>query len=98
MRRNRGFTSVAVLVIGLGIASVTTIFTLVNAVLIQSLPYRDAERLVYLWTPNPEFGATIPRELAPSFADFYEWQHTNRSFSSLAMVSHLLCREVDRID
>ncbi len=88
MRRNRGFTSVAVLVIGLGIASVTTIFTLVNAVLIQSLPYRDAERLVYLWTPNPEFGATIPRELAPSFADFYEWQHTNRSFSSLAMVSH----------
>jgi predicted permease len=88
MRRNRGFTSVAVLVIGLGIGSVTTVFTLVNSVLIQSLPYPDAERLVYLWTPNPQLGTTIPREIAPSFADFYEWQHTSRSFSSLSMVSH----------
>lgn len=87
MRRNPGFTSVAVLVIGLGIGSVTTIFSLVNAVLIRSLPYADTERLVYLWTPNPLLGTTVPRELAPSFPDFYEWQRTNHSFSSLAMVN-----------
>ncbi len=70
MRRNRGFTSVAVLVIGLGIGSVTTIFSLVNAVLIRSLPYTDTERLVYLWTPNPLLGTTVPRELAPSSRTF----------------------------
>ncbi len=87
MGRNRGFTAVAVLVIGLGIGSVTTIFSLVDAVLIRSLPYPHTEQLVYLWTPNPLFGTTVPRELAPSFPDFYEWQRTNHSFSSLAMVN-----------
>jgi predicted permease len=86
MRRNCGFTIVAVLVIGLGIGSVTTIFTLVDAVLIHSLPYDHAERLVYLWTPNPLFGPAVQREIAPMFPDFYEWQRTNQSFSSLAMV------------
>ncbi len=86
LRRNCGFTSVAVLVIGLGIGSVTTIFTLVDAVLVHSLPYAAAERLVYLWTPNPLFGPGVAREIAPMFPDFYEWQRTNHSFSSLAMV------------
>jgi len=87
MRKNIGFTIVAVLVIGLGIGAVTSMFTLINAVLIHSFPYKETERLVYLWTPNPRLGASIPREIAPTFADFYDWQRTNHSFASLSMVN-----------
>ncbi len=87
MRRNAGFAVIAVLVIGLGIGAVTSVFSLVNAVLLRPLPYGHPSRLVYLWTPNPRLGANVPRELAPNFPDFYDWQRTSQSFSSLAMVS-----------
>ena len=86
MRKNAGFTAVAILVIGLGIGSVTTIFSLVNAVLLRPLPYGDPSRLVYLWTPNPRFGGNAPRELAPNYPDFYDWQRMSHSFSSMSMV------------
>ena len=62
MRRNRGFTAVAILVIGLGIGAVTTIFSLVDAVLIHSLPYGHPERLVYLWTRIPGWGLAYQRK------------------------------------
>jgi predicted permease len=83
-RRNSGFTIIAVLAIGLGIGAVTTIFSLVDAVLIRSLPYSHPESLVYLWTPNPQAGPAVPKELPPSFPDFYDWQRSSHSFVSLA--------------
>jgi predicted permease len=86
MRKNPGFNATALLVIGLGISAVTTIFSLVEAVLIHSLPYGHPERLVYIWTPNPRLGRSVPPEIAPSFPDFYAWQRTSHSFSSLSMV------------
>ncbi len=88
MRKNPGFAFVSVLVIALGISSVSTVFSLVDAVLIRALPYSDPSRLVYLWSPNPRLGATVPPELAPNFPDFYDWERLNHSFSSMAMVSH----------
>ena len=54
LRRNPGFAVTAVGTLALGIAVNTTIFSVVNAVLLQPLPYRDAGRLVLLWTTNPE--------------------------------------------
>ena len=53
LRRAPGFTVTAIATVGLGIGACTAIFSLVNAVLIRSLPYGDPERLVYLFTPNP---------------------------------------------
>ncbi len=87
MRKNAGFAAVAILVIGLGIGAVTTIFSLVNAVLLRPLPYGNPSRLVYLWTPNPRFGGNAPRELAPNYPDFYGWQRMSRSFSSMSLLS-----------
>src|ERR1700676_25239 len=53
LRKNPGFTSMAVLTLALGIGASTSVFCLINAILIRSLPYREPERLAYLWCPHP---------------------------------------------
>ncbi len=90
MRKNVGFTFTAVSVIALGISAVTTVFSLVHAVLLNPLPFKQPDRLVYLWTPNSHFGGNVPREVSPSLPDFYDWQRLSRSFSSMtAMNEHV---------
>jgi putative ABC transport system permease protein len=78
--RNPGFTIAAVLSLALGIALNTAIFTLVNTILLGSLPYRDADRLVQLSSVTPEHldqlnGASVP--------DFFAWKQQARSFESI---------------
>jgi hypothetical protein len=77
-----GFVCAALLALALGVSASTTIFSLINAVLIRSLPYGDAERLVYMWTPVPRYAA-LPRELSPSFADVLAWQSLSHSFTGI---------------
>ncbi|MEP6961276.1 MAG: ABC transporter permease, partial [Acidobacteriota bacterium] len=74
-----GFTSVALLVIALGIGSTATVFSLVNAVLLRSLPYGDADRLVYMWRPFTNV-KELPLELSPSAADAIAWRERGSSF------------------
>ncbi len=50
LRRSRGFTAVAVLTLGLGIGASTAIFSVVRAMLIAPLPYRESSQLVFVWT------------------------------------------------
>ncbi|HEY2459209.1 MAG TPA: ABC transporter permease [Candidatus Acidoferrum sp.] len=80
--KNPGFALVAALTLALGIGASVTIFSVVNSVLIRSLPYGDAGRLVYMWTPLPRYAA-LPKELAPSFADVLAWRNVSRSFTSI---------------
>ncbi len=80
-----GFTAIALLVIALGIGATVSIFSIVNAVLLRSLPYGHPEKLVYLWSPNVNFKG-VPLELGPNVPDFYEWQHLSGSFSSMTML------------
>jgi putative ABC transport system permease protein len=77
-----GFVCAALLALALGVSASTTIFSLINAVLIRSLPYGDAERLVYMWTPVPRY-EQLPRELSPSFADVLAWQALSHSFTGI---------------
>jgi hypothetical protein len=55
MRKNLGFTTAAVLCLMLGIAATTGIFTVVNAVLLQPLPYAHSEQLIRIYTEFPTF-------------------------------------------
>jgi predicted permease len=77
-----GLVCAALLALALGVSASTTIFSLINAVLIRSLPYGDAERLVYMWTPLPRY-ESLPRELSPSFADVLAWQALSHSFTGI---------------
>ncbi|MBS1803827.1 MAG: ABC transporter permease [Acidobacteria bacterium] len=83
LMRAPGFALTAIATVGLGIGACTAIFSLVNAVLIRSLPYGDAERLVYLFTPNPNL--KIPAEvICPAYGDYFDIRRESKSYESMS--------------
>jgi predicted permease len=82
LARNPGFTLTAVFTLALGIGACTAIFSLVNAVLLRSLPFGDPQRMVYLYTPNAHLN--LPLEIfGPSYGDFYDLKKQNHSFEAM---------------
>jgi predicted permease len=82
LSKSPGFTITAVLTLALGIGACTAIFSLVNAVLIRSLPYGDPGRLAYLYTPNPRYNLP-PENFGPAYGDFYDIKRESRSFQRM---------------
>ena len=76
-----GFTIVALLALTLGIAGNTTIFSLVDAVRVKSLPYSEPERLVVLW--GNVLRTTLERRGA-SYPDFLDWREQARTVEGMA--------------
>src|SRR5262245_62004738 len=58
--KNSGFTAVAVLSLAIGIGANSAIFSVTNALLLGPLPYKDADRLVILWSRSP--GLNVPQD------------------------------------
>ena len=84
-----GFVTAALLTIVLGVTSTTVVFSLINAVLIRSLPYGNAERLVYMWTPVPGT-AGLPREIGPYYSDVIAWQRNSKSFEAITALQRYM--------
>jgi len=80
--KNRGFTAVAVLTLALGIGANTAIFSVVNAVLLRPLPFREPERLITLWERNPAQGY---EQNMPATGNFLDWKEQSKSFEDMAM-------------
>jgi predicted permease len=77
MRRNAGFTAFTILIAGLGIGAGSTVFSVINAMLLRPLPFRDPARLVWIsnfddWATQTEHFADL-RELNRSFSDMAGW-------------------------
>src|SRR5690242_4480019 len=75
------FTLVAVLTLALGIGANTAIFSVVNAVLLHSLPYRDADRLMTVWENNRSSGR---EQNVINLGNFFDWKEQNRVFEDMA--------------
>ncbi|HEY6184454.1 MAG TPA: ABC transporter permease, partial [Terriglobales bacterium] len=80
LRKNPGFTTVAVLTLALGIGANTAIFSVVNSVLINPLPYRHPEQLVQIFETTPQF----PRNPVSGGA-FKDWHQQSSKFTNLAI-------------
>lgn len=81
LMRSPGFTAVVVLTLALGIGANTAMFSIVNAVLLQPLPYPKADRLVQLWEIE---GREQARQEPVGPVNFADWQERTGTFEHLA--------------
>jgi putative ABC transport system permease protein len=82
LRKNPGFTAVAVLTLALGIGANTAIFSLIHGVLLKPLPYPDPDRLVSLWERSPQRGVEQERVSGPNYLD---WREQNSTLADLSV-------------
>ena len=84
LRKSPGFTFFAVVVLALGIAASTAIFSIADAVLVRPLPYRDANQLVMVWEDATAYG--FPHD-TPAPGNFSDWKKRNEVFEDMAATS-----------
>ena len=81
--KHKGFTSVAVITLALGIGANSAIFSVVNELLLRPLPYQDPDRIVMLWEVSPEGR----RQNTTSRANFRAWRAQSTSYEEMAAFS-----------
>jgi predicted permease len=80
LRKSPGFTAVAVLTLALAIGANTALFSIINGVLLNPLPYPHPEQLVTLYESKPNFNTG-----SISYPNFLDWQRENHTLSSVAV-------------
>src|SRR5438094_812718 len=84
LAKNPAFASIAIVVIALGIGANSAIFSVVNAVLLRPLPFKNPEQLVMVWENATHLG--FPKN-TPSPPNFVDWQKQNTVFTGMAAMS-----------
>lgn len=79
LRKSPGFTAVAIVTLALGIGANTTIFSVMEGVVLAPLQYLNPDRLVMVWENNPRLQRTWV-----SYPNFRDWQRSARSFQQMA--------------
>ncbi|HUE04472.1 MAG TPA: ABC transporter permease [Bryobacteraceae bacterium] len=77
--KSPGFAAIAILTLALGIGANTALFSVVNGVLLNPLPYRQPDRLMAIYAKTKEF-----EHSSISYPNFLDWVRSQRSFSSIA--------------
>jgi len=96
--KHPGFTAILIVTLGLGIGASTAIFSVVNAVVLRQLPYKQADRIVAIQELNSE-----GRKVQVTAANFYDWRQQNTVFEYLAAIKTgnanlALADQAERID
>jgi predicted permease len=84
VRRNPGFAAVVIVTLALGMGANTVMFSVINAVMLRPLPYRDANRLVLIWTDDVRRG--LHRE-STAYRTITDWKERGHAFSDIAFYS-----------
>jgi len=87
LARSPGFSAAAIVTLALGIGAATAVFSVVNTVLLQPLPYTDADRLVRIVERLPARNAADPplRRTAMTWNEFAEWRTRTTTLSTMAL-------------
>src|SRR5271167_4019175 len=84
LAKSPGFTAVAILTLALGIGANTAIFSVVNAVLLRPLPFKNSSQLVLLRETYKSVG-----NVSVSYPDFLDWRQQSHAFSAMAIVNNV---------
>ena len=82
LRKNPGFTSVAVITLALGFGASTAIFSVLNGVLLRPMPFPEADRLFLVSLASP--GGPFPWQPGISDRDYLRFREQNKAFTSIA--------------
>src|ERR1044072_2500096 len=76
-----GFIIIVVFALAIGIGANTAIFSVVNAILLRPLPYKNPDRIVMVWMSNPKLGVTEDWHSYPNYVDYRD---QNSTFEEIA--------------
>ena len=84
LRKSPGFTLTTIAVLALGIGANAAVFSVIDAVLLRSLPLRAPEHVVMLWEKNPALGGSIGERVPAAYTNFLEWTRQATQFEAIA--------------
>jgi len=85
LKASPGFTLVAIIALALGIGANTAVFSVFRGVLLNPLPYRQADRLVWIWPADARTGQTFPGAISPP--DFVDYRRQSTAFDLAAFLT-----------